>query len=63
MQNHHVGFRIRGFMGLSHTLSERKKRAVEALSYNALLQRWPEIARLARETAPYPSAPAQADLL
>jgi len=30
-----------------YTLSERKKRAAEALSYNALVQSWPEIARLA----------------
>jgi putative DNA methylase len=46
-----------------YTLSERKKRAAEALSYNALVQSWPEIVRLARETAQFPSAPAQADLL
>ena len=32
-----------------YTLSERKKRAAEALSYNALVQSWPEIARLAQE--------------
>lgn len=32
-------------------LGERKKRAQEALSYNALVQSWPEIARLAREAA------------
>jgi putative DNA methylase len=32
-----------------YTLSERKKRAQEALRYNALVQSWPEIARLARE--------------
>lgn len=32
-----------------YTLCERKKRATEALSYNALVQSWPEIARLARE--------------
>ena len=32
-----------------YTISERKKRAAEALSYNALVQSWPEIARLARE--------------
>jgi putative DNA methylase len=32
-----------------YALSERKKRAVEALSYNALVQSWPEIARLARD--------------
>ncbi len=31
-----------------YTLCERKKRATEALSYNALVQSWPEIARLAR---------------
>lgn len=33
-----------------YTLCERKKRAAEALSYNALVQSWPEITRLARET-------------
>ncbi|MBU0507453.1 DUF1156 domain-containing protein [bacterium] len=32
-----------------YTLCERKKRAVEALSYNGLVQSWPEISRLARE--------------
>ena len=32
-----------------YTLCERKKRAAEALSYNALVQSWPEIARLAQE--------------
>ena len=32
-----------------YTLCERKKRAPEALSYNALVQSWPEIARLARD--------------
>ena len=32
-----------------YTVCERKKRAAEALSYNALVQSWPEIARLARE--------------
>ena len=32
------------------TLCERKKRAAEALSYNSLVQSWPEITRLARET-------------
>ncbi len=30
-------------------LCERKKRAQEALAYNALVQSWPEIVRLARE--------------
>lgn len=32
-----------------YTLCERSKRATEALSYNALVQSWPEIARLAQE--------------
>lgn len=33
-----------------YTLCERKKRAQEALSYNSLVQSWPEITHLARET-------------
>ena len=32
-----------------YALCERKKRAADALSYNALVQSWPEIVRLARE--------------
>ena len=32
-----------------YTLCERSKRAAEALSYNGVVQSWPEIARLARE--------------
>src|SRR5207247_6389630 len=32
-----------------YTICERKKRAQEALSYNGLVQSWPEIMRLARE--------------
>jgi putative DNA methylase len=32
-----------------YTMCERKKRAPEALSYNALVQSWPEIIRLSRE--------------
>ena len=32
-----------------YTLCERKKRAAEALSYNSLVQSWPEITQLARE--------------
>jgi len=32
-----------------YTVCERKKRAAEALSYNALVQSWPEVSRLARE--------------
>lgn len=38
-----------------YTLCERKKRAAEALAYNGLVQSWPEITRLARES----SKPAQ----
>ena len=34
-----------------YTVAERKKRAAEALSYNGLVQSWPEIMRLARESA------------
>lgn len=32
-----------------YSICERRKRAAEALSYNALVQSWPEITRLARE--------------
>ncbi|MHB0980498.1 MAG: DUF1156 domain-containing protein [Thermoleophilia bacterium] len=32
-----------------YTLCERKKRAAEALSYNGLVQSWPEIVRLAQD--------------
>lgn len=32
-----------------YTICERKKRAQEAMAYNALVQSWPEIVRLARE--------------
>jgi putative DNA methylase len=33
-----------------YTVCERKKRAAEALSYNGLVQSWPEIMRLAQAT-------------
>ena len=48
-----------------YTLCERKKRAAEALSYNALVLSWPEITRLAhavRET-PAPTLTEQPDLV
>ncbi len=45
-----------------YTLCERKKRAQEALRYNALVQSWPEIVRLARETPAPPAGPAQVAL-
>jgi putative DNA methylase len=35
-----------------YTLCERKKRATEALAYNGLVQSWPELTRLARESRP-----------
>ena len=35
-----------------YTLCERKKRAAEALSYNSLVQSWPEISRLAKNKKP-----------
>jgi putative DNA methylase len=44
-----------------YTLCERKKRAAEALSYNGLVQSWPEISRLAREDGR--PEPAQAQLI
>ena len=44
-----------------YTLCERKKRAPEALSYNGLVQSWPEITRLARETPQ--ATPVQTALL
>lgn len=43
-----------------YTVCERKKRASEALSYNGLVQSWPEIIRLAREGGA--SQKAQGDL-
>ena len=43
-----------------YIISERKKRAADALSYNALVQSWPEITRLARESAATPAAGQQA---
>lgn len=46
-----------------YTLCERKKRANEAMAYNALVQSWPEITRLARETSsPQPAAMGTDDL-
>jgi putative DNA methylase len=42
-----------------YTLCERKKRSQEALSYNGLVQSWPEITRLAREGGKSRSEQAQ----
>jgi putative DNA methylase len=44
-----------------YTMCERKKRAAEAMSYNGLVQSWPEILRLSREVQP--EAPTQGTLL
>jgi len=44
-----------------YTLCERKKRAAEALSYNGLVQSFPELERLAKE--PGRKVPAQATML
>ena len=48
-----------------YTLCERKKRAAEALSYNALVQSWPEITRLAQAVreAPTRTLTEQTDLV
>jgi len=40
-----------------YTLCERKKRAANALSYNGLVQSWPEILRLSRSGPRAPSEP------
>ena len=45
-----------------YTLCERKKRATEALSYNGLVQSWPEITRLASEGGAPKNATAQSEL-
>ena len=42
-----------------YTICERKKRAAEALSYNALVQSWPEITRLARKGVKYEAKPRE----
>ena len=43
-----------------YTICERKKRAAEALQYNALVQSWPEIARMAQGATA--ATPAQSEL-
>ncbi len=45
-----------------YVLCERKKRAQEALAYNALVQSWPEIQRLASERETRPAAAQQATM-
>lgn len=46
-----------------YTMCERKKRAPEALAYNALVQSWPEISRLSRESVESTKPqPKQADM-
>jgi putative DNA methylase len=43
-----------------YSVCERKKRATEALSYNGLVQSWPEITRLSREARP--ASPLQSEM-
>jgi putative DNA methylase len=43
-----------------YVIAERKKRPAEALAYNALVQSWPELARLAESRRP--GGPRQAEL-
>ena len=45
-----------------YILCERKKRAQEALAYNALVQSWPEIQRLASEQESRPAQPQQTSM-
>jgi putative DNA methylase len=44
-----------------YTICERKKRAPQALSYNALVQSWPEITRLAADSAKHIPLPEQTE--
>ena len=46
-----------------YMLCERKKRAAEALSYNALVQSWPEITRMAGESGAAAAQPSQSSLI
>ncbi|CAN5622185.1 hypothetical protein BH23GEM3_BH23GEM3_26950 [soil metagenome] len=46
-----------------YTVCERKKRAQEALSYNGLVQSWPEIMRLAQSGPAGQDRPAQMELV
>ncbi len=45
-----------------YSVCERKKRAAEALDYNALVQAWPELARLAQSLQPASATPVQEEL-
>jgi putative DNA methylase len=44
-----------------YVIAERRKRASEALSYNGLVQSWPEIQRLSREVR-VETAPSQGEM-
>jgi putative DNA methylase len=44
-----------------YTICERKKRAPQALSYNALVQSWPEITRLAADATKHGVQPKQGE--
>jgi putative DNA methylase len=45
-----------------YTVCERKRRAPQALLYNALVQSWPEITRLAQDAAKRTAEPQQSEL-
>jgi putative DNA methylase len=45
-----------------YVLCERKKRAPQALSYNSLVQSWPEITRLAHDLTKKAAEPQQVEL-
>lgn len=45
-----------------YILCERKKRSQDALAYNALVQSWPEVQRLAREIESRPAQPQQTSM-
>jgi putative DNA methylase len=60
-----LGFRADTARELAYRLylsCERRKRAQEALAYNALVQSWPEIQRLANESQSIAVQPRQAEL-
>ncbi len=46
-----------------YAICERRKRSAEALSYNGLVQSWPQIVELAKQVAPAQPVPNQVDLI
>jgi len=58
----HEGNSARELAYLLFNICERKRRTQEALPYNALVQSWPEILRLAREQGTTPAQPQQTSM-